>query len=75
MSSHISDKTWIPIGSIAVVFGASMWITAVWLQGVANAEELKSFKEDVSKKDDKIYYKLEKMDEKIDKILEKKNGN
>lgn len=71
----ISEKTWIPVSAVTIIFAAAVWLTTVWRQGDANAQQLVELKNDIDKKDERIYLKLEKINDKLDMLLEKKNGN
>lgn len=68
----ISEKTLIPIGALSVIVGAVMWLTSVWKQGDANAAQIQDIKATQQHENDRIYDKLDKMDAKIDHLLDKK---
>jgi hypothetical protein len=71
MKTILTENTLIPISAIVLVFGASAWLTTVWKQGEANASEIKDIKQTQTNDMEKIDYKLEKINEKIDRLLEK----
>lgn len=71
MKTILTENTLIPISAIVLVFGASAWLTTVWKQGEANAAQIQEIKASQSTDMDKIDYKLEKINEKIDRLLEK----
>jgi hypothetical protein len=73
-SSVISEKTLIPLSAISVVIGASMWLTSVWKQGEATAQELSEFKKTTHIAEERIYRELEKINYKLDKIMDKNGG-
>lgn len=70
--SVISEKTLVPIGLISVVVGCVVWLTTVWRQGEANAAQIQEVKDSQRHDNDRIYEKLDKIDAKIDDLLEKK---
>lgn len=67
----LTEKTWIPLGAVVIIFGAAAWLTSVHKQGEANASEIVEIKQANEKSSDKIEKKLEKIDEKVDRLLEK----
>ena len=40
----ISEKTWIPLGASILIFGAAMWLTTVYAQGLENQKSLADLK-------------------------------
>ena len=40
----ISEKTWIPLGASILIFGAAMWLTTVYAQGLENQKALLDLK-------------------------------
>jgi formyltetrahydrofolate synthetase len=68
----LSERTLIPISAISLVVGASMWLTSVWKQGEANAAQIQEMKANQAHDNDRIYDQLEKINEKLDRLIEKK---
>jgi hypothetical protein len=70
--TKLDSSTLIPLGALSLVFGAAMWLTSIWKQGEANASQIQEVKHDQEKNLDKVYQKLEKIDGKIDQLMEKR---
>jgi hypothetical protein len=69
--SILDEKTLIPIGAVSLIFGAAVWLSSVWYQGDVNAAQIQEIKATQERDLDKVYNKLEKIDSKIDHIMEK----
>lgn len=70
----LTQRTLVPVGIVTIVFGASMWLTSVWKQGEANAAQIQEIKLQHDKNIDKVYQQLEKISDKLDRLIEK-TGN
>jgi hypothetical protein len=70
--SIISEKTLVPLGAIALIFGAAMWLTSIWRQGEANTARIQEVKQDQARDIDKVYTELNRISEKLDHLIEKK---
>jgi peptidoglycan hydrolase CwlO-like protein len=53
----LTEKTWIPLGASVVIFGAAMWLTTVYAQGLENQKALIDLK--AQRKDDIEYIRQE----------------
>lgn len=71
MKTILSENTLIPLSALVVFFGFAAWLTKIDYTGAANAAEIKDIKAAQTADMDKIDYKLEKINEKIDRLLEK----
>lgn len=67
----LNERTLIPVGAIAAIIGASMWLTNIWFQGEANAQQIEEVKATEALHYEKIDVKLDKMNDKIDRLLER----
>jgi hypothetical protein len=67
----LSSDTLVPIGVLGLVFGACVWLTTMYSQGVVNAAQIVEIKADHEKSVDKIHEKLTKIEDKLDLIMEK----
>lgn len=67
----LTKDTLMPIGAVIVIFGAATWITTIFVQGQANAAQIKEIKETQIRDVDRIYEKLERIEHKIDVLKEK----
>lgn len=67
----LSEKTLVPVGILAILFGAAMWLTTIWKQGEANATQIQEVKTNQMRDIDKIYEKLDKISDKLDQLIEK----
>ena len=72
MNKVLNEKTLIPIGAAGLIFGASMWLTSIYAQGINNAAQIQEIKQKSYSDYEKIEQKLDKINEKIDKILDMK---
>lgn len=68
----LGNDTWIPLGAAVLIFGAAMWLTSVWAQGVSNSAAIVDIKTAQDKSDEKIYHELEKINTKLDRLQDKK---
>jgi len=68
----ITENTLIPLSAIALVFGAAMWLTTIFRQGEANANEIKEIKESKSHDLEKIETKIDKINDKVDRLLQER---
>jgi len=69
--SILDEKTLIPIGAVTLIFGAAVWLSSVWYQGDVNAAQIQELKSNQDRDMDKVYEKLDKIDSKIDRLMEK----
>jgi hypothetical protein len=67
----LTRETLIPIGFLTLVFGAAMWLTSMWKQGEVNASQIKEIKVDQERNNDKIYDRLGRIEDKLDRLIEK----
>jgi hypothetical protein len=68
----ITENTLVPISLLVTLLLFSAWLTTVWAQGLKNAENIDKI--EVNRKEDVQYFRdqVEKMNDKLDRILEKK---
>ena len=72
MKNILSENTLIPLSALALVFGAAMWLTKIFYTGEANAAQIVEIKSNQEKNMDKVYLKLDTIEEKIDQLRQKK---
>lgn len=65
----LTESTLIPIGAVVLVFGFAMWMTKIFYQGEANAQDISSIKAQTIHDIDKIDKKLERIEDKVDRLL------
>lgn len=73
--NNLSEKTWVPLslvsGLILSIVGGSMFITTMYNQGNANAQNIDSIRSDQNRFQEKISNKLDSMAEDIAVIKSK----
>ncbi len=67
----ISEGTLIPISLLVTLLLFSAWLTTVYAQGLSNNNAIVEIKAVHEKNIDKVYEKLGKIEDKIDKIIER----
>jgi hypothetical protein len=69
----LSEKTLVPVSAISLIIAASMWLTSIWRQGEANAAQISDVKAIQLRENDKIYRELEKINDKLDRMMERED--
>lgn len=70
MKSLFNEGTLMPVSMVLLIIAAAAWMTKVEQNANATSLDLKEFKYDTKEHYEKFEAKLDKMNEKIDRLLE-----
>jgi hypothetical protein len=69
MKTLLNESTLMPVSLVIIVIAVAAWMTKIEQNANATGIELKEFKGDTKASYERIDNKLEKMDEKIDRLF------